>query len=588
MQTDTVGQQNGRSVQQWRDCPVEKADVTQLKSALGISEVAASLLVRAGIHSTDEAEAFLNPRLAHLDDPFAIQNLDAAVERLLRAMNDGERIGIVGDYDVDGVTSTVLLVTILRRFGVEPGYVVPRRQGEGYGLSDAAVERLIGDDPPSLLLALDCGTNSVVEVANLRARGIEVIIVDHHQSREATPDDCILVNPHVNDPADSPWLELCTVGLVFKLVHGLVKRLREAGNDTAHNTRLKDYLDLVALGTIADLVPLRDENRIITRHGLERLQKSPRPGIRALLDVAGLPPEQELTTPDVSFRLGPRINACGRMNDATVPVELLLGEDYQTCIAAARELDSANRERQSIERAIYLEALEQARALPEDSAGVVVFGANWHPGVVGIVAGRLAREFHRPAIVLGEDEGIAKGSGRSINGFCLQEILTDCDALLGEWGGHSMAVGVSLELDCVESFRSVFSEAVEQRIGKEGLPEDFLEIAAWVSNYELGEELLQELTRLHPFGQGNPTPVFASREIMLADAPTSFGQLGAHIKYRLRGAHGQRIMAIQWNGAKNPPPANRPIDIAYKLSWNYWHGSRTPRAEVVAWRESSR
>lgn len=570
----------------WQHCPPPTQTVAKLQAALGISEVVASLLARIGINEPETAASFLKPRLAGLDDPFKITQMDAAVERILVALRKNEAIGIVGDYDVDGVTSTVLLVAVLRRFGVFPRYVVPLRQGEGYGLSEAALERLLGEAPPSLVIALDCGTNSVAEVASLRARGIDVIIVDHHQSREATPEDCLLVNPHVQDAADAPWLELCTVGLVFKVAHGLVKRLREAGDPTALETKLRDYLDLVALGTIADLVPLRDENRILTRFGLARLQRSPRPGIRALLDVAGLPPEQELTTPDVSFRLGPRINACGRMADAAVPVELLLAEDYGHCLKAAQELDAANRERQTIERAIFEEALQQAQALPGEPAGVVVYGPEWHPGVVGIVAGRLAREFRRPAIVLGEEDGVAKGSGRSLDGICLQEILSDCDDLLGEWGGHSMAVGVSLDAKAVEPFRLAFAAAVERFLGERALPEPSLEIAAWVESRDLGPELLKELSQLHPFGQANPSPILGSRSVLLADAPQVFGAQKNHLRFRLRGAGGQRISAIYWQGAADMPPANRPIDLAFKLMWNYWQGIRSPRAEVVAWREA--
>lgn len=574
--------ERGNTNIKWRYSAPKKKVIDQLIAGLGTSEVVASLLYRAGITEVEEASRFIHPRLAHLDDPFRITNLDAAADRLLRAMRDGERIGIVGDYDVDGVTSTVLLVSILRLFGVYPKYLVPRRLEEGYGLSAAALERLIGNEEPELLVALDCGTNSVEEVAALRARGIDVVIVDHHQSKEAIPTDCILVNPHVNDGEDEPWRNLCTVGLVFKLVHGLTKRLRDEDDATALELKLKDYLDLVALGTIADLVPLKGENRIFTRFGLHRLQKTPRPGIRALLDVAGLPPEQDLTTPDVSFRLGPRINASGRMADAAVPVELLLGDDYGSCITAARELDASNRERQGIERAIFQEALAQAKSYSDDMSGIVVYGSEWHPGVVGIVAGRLAREFRRPAIVLGSEGAIAKGSGRSITGMCLQKILTDCDEILGEWGGHSMAVGLSLDIERVDHFRSAFSKAVENNLGENGFPEPEIEIAAWINSQELGGDLLDQLDLLHPFGQENPTPIFGLLSVNLTEPPTCFGQ--NHCRFKISGANGQRIFVVGWNSAENLPPADKPIDMAIRLMWNYWNGSRSPRAEVVAWR----
>ncbi|WOO40101.1 single-stranded-DNA-specific exonuclease RecJ [Rubellicoccus peritrichatus] len=572
----------GKTNIHWRYSAPKQSIVDQLVSGMDVSPVVASLLCRAGVTEVEAANRFLHPRLAHLDNPFRITNLDKAVDRLIRAMRDGERIGIVGDYDVDGVTSTVLLVSILRLFGVFPKYLVPRRLEEGYGLSAAALERLIADEEPELLVALDCGTNSVEEVAGLRAKGIDVVIIDHHQSKDAIPSDCILVNPHVNDGEDEPWRNLCTVGLVFKVVHGLTKRLRDEEDETALELKLKDYLDLVALGTIADLVPLTGENRIFTRFGLHRLQQTPRPGIRALLDVAGLSPDQDLTTPDVSFRIGPRINASGRMADAAVPVELLLGDDYGSCILAARELDAANRERQGIERAIFQEALEQAKGFSADSSGIVVYGSEWHPGVVGIVAGRLAREFRRPAIVLGSEGSLAKGSGRSIAGICLQRILTDCDRILGSWGGHSMAVGVSLDVEKLESFRAAFSEAVESYVGDGGFPDLEIDIAAWIESNEVGDELLGQLDLLHPFGQENPTPVFALSSIKLAEPPTCFGQ--NHCRFKIHGARGQRIFVVGWNSAENLPPVDQPIDLALRLMWNYWNGSRSPRAEVVAWR----
>lgn len=555
-----------------------------LAEAASVSPVVASLLLRAGIHDPEEATNFLQPRLAQLDDPFHIRHLDAAVDRLIRAMESGENIGIVGDYDVDGVTSTVLLVSILRHFGIFPQYLVPRRLEEGYGLSTAALERLLDKATPGLLIALDCGTNSVSEVASLRQRGIDVVIIDHHQSREATPDDCVLVNPHVNDGEGEPWRNLCTVGLVFKFIHGLVKRLRDSGDPTALELNLKDHLDLVALGTIADLVPLTGENRILTRYGLSRMQSNPRPGLRALLEVAGLPIGQELTTPDVSFRLGPRINASGRLADAAVPVELLLGEDFGRCIATARELDSFNRERQGIERDIYQQALDQARALPDDPAGIVVFGQDWHAGVVGIVAGRLAREFHRPAIVLAAEGDTVRGSGRSVPGLCLQRILGLCNDILGEWGGHSMAVGVSLDISRVDAFRAAFAQAVAQLHGEEGQVSPELEIAAWIEQNDLGPGLLDQLDHLHPFGQANPEPVFGLRNITLAHPPAHFGK--NHIRFHLHGENGQRLLVIHWNGADDPPPQDQPLDFALKLMWNHWQGRRSPRAEIVAWRPS--
>ncbi|WP_309396184.1 single-stranded-DNA-specific exonuclease RecJ [Cerasicoccus maritimus] len=551
----------------------------RLRRELGVSKVVATLLAQRGFLEPEDAERHLNPRLAHLDDPFSIYNMDPAVDRLIDAMHKGEEICLVGDYDVDGVTSTSLMVMILRRLGVSPRFYVPRRLDEGYGLSEAALERILGDGKPDLFVALDCGTNSVQEVASLRAQGVDVLVIDHHQSKDETPADAILINPHISGQSEAAWGDSCTVGLVFKFVHALVKRLREQGDPTAKEIVLRDYLDLVALGTVADLVPLRDENRIFTRFGLQCLGRTERPGLLALMQVAGLELEQPLATTDIAFRLGPRINASGRLGDAAVPVNLLLSEEYSECLEIARELDERNRERQSIERAIFEEAREQALA-QGNAAGLVVYGKDWHPGVVGIVAGKLAKEFYRPCLALGGEGDFAKGSGRSVAGIDLQAALHLCDSLFVEWGGHPMAVGVTLEAVNVEKLRPAFADAVQTVVPEP--PEQEIEIAAWLDANQLGGDVVAALEELQPYGQSHPTPVIGLRGVRLTDNPLVFA--GRHARFRFQGTSGAPFSAVAWGMGNRPPPVGKEIELAVKLGWNRWQGRCEPQAEVLDWR----
>lgn len=562
--------------------------VVALCGELGVSPVIGQLLVARGWADAEAARGFLNPSLSLLEDPFALTHMDQAVSRLVAAMRSGEEILIVGDYDVDGVTSTTLLVRLLRRFGIFPKFMVPRRLEEGYGLSAAVVERVLATGKPKLLIALDCGTNSVAEVATLVAAGIDVVIIDHHRSKEAIPQQAILVNPHVFDSEEAPWKNLCTVGLVFKLVHALVKRLREEGDEAAQSIRLRDELDLVALGTVSDLVPLTGENRILTSFGLRCLQqKSARPGLVALMQVSGLEPGQAIDPLDIAFRLGPRINASGRLADATLPVEMLLNKNYSECLQAARQLDAYNRERQEIERGIYEEAVAQVEATQTDADGLIVYGENWHPGVLGIVAGKIARTFNRPCIALGpEGKELAKGSGRSVGGINLQKVLAHCDALLLEWGGHPMAVGLSLRAENIDALRTAFAQAVAHAnsLGEDdALAVQPLKIAAWLSPAEVGAALLEGLDTLQPFGQDNEQPVFGIRSLVL-ERPVETFSAGQHIRFVLPQSG---TAVIGWRMGENPPPHGTALELAVRLGWNRWNGRSLPQAELVDWRPSS-
>lgn len=570
----------------WIHTPCPPDEVELLSKRAKVSRVLAELLWRVGLRDDDATTAFLSPALAGLSDPFLLRNLEAGASRLRQAIAGHESVVVLGDYDVDGVSSTALLVMILRRFGLNPRFVVPRRSEDGYGLSRSAIDRALEAGKPDLFIVLDCGTNSHAEAAFLRGQGIDVIVVDHHRSKEHPLEDGILINPHVHDDGtngDEAWRHLCTVGLVFKLLHGLLKQLRLENHPVAFGIKLRDHLDFVALGTVADLVPLRGENRILARHGLRILQETQRPGLRALMDIAGIRLGQSFTPTDISFRLGPRINASGRLADAALSVELLLSDDRAFCVATAKQLDTFNRERQEIERAITGAAEQLIEARFAAQAGVVVFGEDWHPGVVGIVAGRVTRKYNRPCVVLGNERDMAKGSGRSVAGVNLVEVLGTCCEHLTSWGGHPMAVGISLPKVHVESFRVSFDAAVRAHVGGD-TAEARLEIAAWLTPEQINEHLMDELEALHPYGQGNTEPIFGVGGVGLRQPPEIFKQL--HFRFQLEDGRGRRIHGVAWKFAQRVPPTNTPIDLAVELKWNHFNGRKLLQLVLVDWRLS--
>lgn len=568
----------------WIYTPLRPEAVAELSREAEVSPVIAELLLRAGFSDPAAAARFLRPTLAELADPFRLDQLDAAARRLRQAIVGREEVVVLGDYDVDGVSSTALLVSVLRRFGLSPRFVVPRRMEDGYGLSRSAIDRALEQGVPKLFVALDCGTNSQEEVAYLESRGVDVLVVDHHRSKSGPLPSGLLVNPHVYDrPDDEPWRHLCTVGLVFKLVHGLLKLLRSENDPVAGAIKLRDYLDLVAMGTVADLVPLHGENRILARYGLRTLEETRRPGLRALMEVAGVRPENGLQPVDISFRLGPRINASGRLADASLSVELLLSEDRTFCVETARQLDAFNRERQEIERLITDEAERIVESQYIDRPAIVLYGDSWHPGVVGIVAGRISRKYHRPCVVLGNEGEFAKGSGRSVDGVNLVEVLASCADGLNSWGGHPMAVGVSVVKSQMESFRVRFEAAVEAQLGG-SRGESSLTLAAWIPPEQIRDPLMEELESLHPFGQGNPEPVFGVRGVVLRQRPEVFKE--QHFRFVVEDGRGRRLYGVAWKMARRMPPVGVSLDLAVELAWNHFNDRRLLQLELIDWRPS--
>ena len=537
----------------------EPAESKELASATGLPHVLATLLAQRGIKTAAETRDFLVPKLASLRDPREVPEMTLAVERLFQAVDRKEKVILYGDYDVDGVTSVALMHLMLAAYGLPTDYFVPMRLEEGYGLSLDGLARCFEQfGKPDLVVALDCGTTSIEELRWLAGQGVDAVIVDHHElSPEGRPECKALVNPKLG--ADYHYF--CTAGLVFKTAHALLRERRLDSFD------LKETLDLVALGTVADLVPLVDENRLLVRRGLEALAQTRRVGLRALMQSAGV--EGVLHTHHVGFRLGPRINAAGRLDKATAALELVLTEDPVFATSQAALLEERNKERQAVELAV----LKQAEAMLEDmdleKAHAIVLGSReWHPGVIGIVASRISRSLNRPTILVAIDEsGMGKGSGRSVTGFSLVEAIDTCREHLVRGGGHAMAAGISIEEGRIDSFREAFSEVAKTVLnGSDRTPQ--LEMHAEIELKDLTPAFLQAYMLLEPFGQKNPEPIFLCRHVM----PRLPGRVMKEKHLRIMLDQFGAQMDARWFNApiQNLPPP--PWDIAGRLQRSFFRG----------------
>jgi single-stranded-DNA-specific exonuclease len=548
-----------------------------LAGAAGISPVLAQCLLNRGLATPEALARFLQPRLRNLADPFLIPKMAAAVDRLLAARARGELLVIFGDYDVDGVTSTALLTETLRALGWRVESYLPHRLEEGYGLSQEGVERCLEKFPARLLLAVDCGSTAAAVIALLREKGIDVVVLDHHQVSEPAPAAVALVNPQLG----AGFHELCSAGLAFKLVHALLKRLRHEGAPEAQAVDLRAELDLVALGCIADLVPLTGENRILASAGLERLNATHRPGLVALKAVAATP--AVIGSYETAFQLAPRLNAAGRLEDAQDALRLLLTSDASEAASLARRLDERNRSRQDIERAICDEvtALLRPRFDAQKDFVIVEGRAEWHIGVVGIVASRVLQEFYRPTIVFGGDGAIWRGSGRSIEGFDLAAALRACADLLQRHGGHALAAGLSMDAANLDPLRQRLNEMARKTLTA-GQLRPSLRLDAEVALTDLTLERVQELGRLDPVGQGNPSACLALRGLRHARPPQRMGRSAQHAKFRVT-AGGPILEAVSWNCRDTPLPEGS-FDLAVTPTVNDYNGRRSVQLKVLDWR----
>ncbi len=565
----------------WSLIPTQSALVACLQQELSISPLLAQCLLLRGFSEPDTIRRFLQPQLKQLADPFLIPNMAAAVARLFRAHAHSERLVIFGDYDVDGVTSTALLTQVLRALGWMVEYYLPHRLDEGYGLSREGVENCLKKFPVKLLLAVDCGSTAVDTIAGLKDQGVDVIVLDHHQVSSPPPAAVALVNPQLAPPAAPSFRELCSAGLAFKLAHALVKRGRETGLAGAQEFDLRPFLDLVALGTIADLVPLTRENRILASAGLKALETTRRPGLVALKGVAQV--AGSVGTYEVGFQLGPRLNAAGRLENAAEALQLLLTADPAEAERIAQSLDARNRERQQIDRNMSEEVIGAVRArFNPNTDWVIVEGQlRWHIGVVGIVASRVVREFYRPTIIVGGDGVEWRGSGRSIEGFDLAAALRGCNDLLVRHGGHAMAAGVTIRPERMEEFRVRLNVLAQRTLTPEQLRPP-LRLDAEVSLADLTVERLTELEQLEPMGQGNPTVQLVICGVRQQRPPLRMGKEQQHVKLFVTDGR-TTLEAVFWNVGQGELPTGT-FDLAAVPQINEYKGKRTLQLKVLDWR----
>jgi single-stranded-DNA-specific exonuclease len=568
----------------WSPAPPQPLLVETLAAQLKISPLLAQCLVNRGFDAPAMIEKFLAPRLKNLADPFFLPNMEAAVTRLLAAREGDEQLVIFGDYDVDGVTSTALLLEVFRKLGWRADAYLPNRMDEGYGLSRDGVENCLKKFPAKLLLAVDCGSTAVETISWLRERGVEVIVLDHHQVSSPAPEAVALVNPQLTQNSKfktQNFTELCSVGLAFKLAHALVKRGRETGLPGAAGFDLKPLLDLVALGTIADLVPLAGENRILVSAGLEKLNNTQRPGLVALKEVSQSP--EKLGTHDVGFQLAPRLNAAGRLETAEESLHLLLAESLDEAMPLAQNLDARNRERQKIEKSIVEEVVGVVRSKFDAQRDFVIVEGQllWHIGVVGIVASRVLQEFYRPTLIIGGENGEMRGSGRSIAGFDLAAALRGCDDLLLRHGGHAMAAGLSISPEKIDLLRGRLNELAKRALKPEDLQPP-LRLDAEVSLGDIHLDSLAELEKMRPVGQGNPALQFFARNLSHARPLQRIGANRQHVKLWVTDGTATHE-AVWWNAGNGSLPVGK-FDLAFAPSVNQYNGRTSVQLKVLDWR----
>ena len=570
----------------WEFLTSDESLVNQVVQKLKISRVLASIIVQRGFCSLADIERFMSPKISDLGDPFLLENMAEAVELVDNHLAEGSPISIIGDYDVDGITSTAFMVDVLSHFGCSPQYFIPRRFSEGYGMSQEIVNRVLKKSTPKLVIALDCGTNSSHEIEFLHKKGIDVLVIDHHMlTLDQAPKYATIINPHINNGSEV-LRAMCAVGLVFKFVHAFLKYRRSRGDDRALSIRLRNYFDIIALGTIADMMPVRWENRVLVKHGLQSFAKERRPGLEALCAVSNIPSGVPIIQSDVSFKLAPRINVSGRLSDATLPVELLLSKHISDAMSIAKKVDKMNRERQNIEHQITLEAKKIVQDHYKDDPGIVLFKPNWHSGVVGIVAGKLSQAYKRPVIVLALERGIAKGSGRSV-GVNLVDVVSECQNKVVAWGGHRMAVGISLDPDKIDDFRKAFNAAIpKHRI--DDTADKKIEIAYTLKANDVNEALAKELEAyLQPYGQMNAEPIFCIRRVRFLNCTEFFGSEKQHFRFWIERKRNSWLSGIAWDMASRFPEKNRDLDILVKVAFDTWNNEKFLLMSLVDWRYST-
>jgi single-stranded-DNA-specific exonuclease len=541
-----------------------------LVKELGVSPIISKILTGRNITNADDAKKYLAPSLRDLHNPFLMQGMQEGVRRLIKAIYAGEKVAIYGDYDADGVTSVVLLLRFLKDIDVPASYHIPNRIADGYGLHNKIIKQ-IKESGVTLLVTVDCGISDFEQIAYAKSLGMDVIILDHHEIPGVVPDTVATINPHRED-CQFPFKHLAAVGIVFNFLIALRGNLRQDGFWTKRDyPNLKNYLDLVALGTIGDISPLVDENRIFVKIGLELISEGSRVGVRALKEVCGMEHQSVVTSRAASFNLLPRINAAGRIASPDDAVELLMADDMEEAKVLARKLDEYNRRRQALEKTIFQDIVSEVelRGNPDLISSLVFASADWHPGVIGIVASRLVERFYRPTILISLKDGVGKGSGRTVADFNIYQGLKRCTSLLQTYGGHQFAAGISIREDDIAAFSQLFDTVIRQETDITKLVSRTI-IDAQCCLKDINHNLLDQIRMLAPFGSKNPEPVMCVRNVNV----TSPAVVGKN-NLRIRVHEGEISCDSIWfsKGQFRNSFAGTMFDIAFTPQINDWRGS---------------
>jgi len=548
----------------------------KLAKSLQISPITAQILVNRGIENETEANLFLNCTLFDLPSPYLMKGMDKAVERIKKALENNERIAIYGDYDVDGVTSTALLYSFLKVLKANVTYYNPDRLKEGYGINIDAVKKL-AEQGVSLIISGDCGITAVKEIEQAKELGVEFIVTDHHQPPQELPQAVSILNPKLSE-CKYPGKEIVGVGVIFNLVIALRRALRDEGFFKNGEPNLGDYLDLVALGTVADCAPLLDVNRILVKEGIKRMQSPKRLGVQALKEASSI--KGEVTSYDLGFKLGPRINASGRMSTAENAVALFISENLGEARELAKELNEKNSNRQSTEAEIIKEAISLLESNPAliGANSIVLASRNWHPGIIGIVASRIVERYEKPTMLIAiSEDGVGKGSGRSLEGINIYAALSECRELFLQFGGHEQAAGLSIREEDVEKFREMFDKALEN---SEEQYEKKLKVDCSIELDSLTDSLISEFELLQPFGIGNPEPALLSRTVEVVSQRIFKDK---HLGFKVK--KGTKLFDAIWFNMKEPFTLPDKVDMVFTPEFNKWNGKKEIRLRVkdVSW-----
>ncbi|MEZ6058611.1 MAG: single-stranded-DNA-specific exonuclease RecJ [Planctomycetaceae bacterium] len=570
----------------WRYAPHDSALIGGLTRELGCSPLLAQVLLSRGVNNGAEAKLYLSAQLKDLHEPEELPGASEAADRVVAAIRSQRRITIYGDYDVDGVTATSILWYCLKLAGATVDYYIPSRLEEGYGLNSEAIRTLHEEDPERLVVTVDCGVSAIEQAALAKELGLELVITDHHTIGDVLPDACIM---HPRLPGGTyPFGDLCGAGVAFKLAWAICQRL---GDGKKASPRMKEFLltaiGLAAVGTVADVVPLVRENRILVANGLQSLANRATLGMKALMKVAGIEEGKVLTAEDIGFAIGPRINAAGRLGQARLAVELLTTDNATRAAQLAEYVDQLNKNRQTVERRIFKEAKEQVESNGwEDRAALVLASGEWHPGVIGIVASRIAEHFEKPTVLiaLNDTEGTGQGSGRSFNGFDLYSALASCQEHLLGFGGHRAAAGVRVDVERLEQFRVALHEyAATQQDADEG--DIVLPIDAEVTFADLHHKAVQELERLGPFGAEHRRPRFVANRVELVDPPKKMGGGDRHLSLKLKQGH-KVLRAIAFgkgDWADEIAAATGSLSFCFSAGFNSYRGYESVELQLIDW-----